>query len=235
VARIPLIEDLTRAPIPAGSNILVEFDPASQWVNASLTMGEGWLKTGGRLNYIAEGQPPDEVRSRLKAMGLNVEELERNDWFWLTDFYTAGTVGQKSKERFHVESLKVADMSIWMGKEVLHEPPAPDFLVIADNQSVLDRFNEEENWVELTLSRIFPMGKSRLLTQIGGILGGGVHSQWAYKQLEAAADGVVDFKLEDEGKTTRDLIRVRNMRNVHFDRDWHELKVGDNFEVTLAN
>jgi len=29
------------------------------------------------------------------------------------------------------------------------------------------------------------------------------------------------------------LMRIRNMRNAHFDREWHELKIGENFEVTL--
>jgi KaiC/GvpD/RAD55 family RecA-like ATPase len=51
--------------------------------------------------------------------------------------------------------------------------------------------------------------------------------------MEAAVDGIIDFKLEEEGKRTRDLMRIRSMRNVHFDREWHELKIGDNFEVTL--
>ena len=233
--RIPLIEDLVKGPIPVGSNILVEFDPASQWLNASLAMAAGWLRTGGRVSYLAEGQSPDDVRARLKELGLNVEDLEKRDQFWITDFYTAGTIGQKSKERFYIDSLKVADMSIWIGKEVLHEPPAPDFLVIADNTSVLDRFNEEENWVELMLSRVFPMGKSRLLTQIAGVMGGGVHSQWAYKQMEAVADCIIDFKLDETGSETRDLMRIRSMRKAFFDRKWHALKALENFDVILQD
>lgn len=110
----------------------------------------------------------------------------------------------------------------------------PEFLVISDNGSVLDRFNEEKNWIELYLTRPIPLGKSMQLTQLIGFMSG-VHSNWAYKQLEASVDGIVDFKLEEEGKNIRDLIRIRSMRNVHFDREWHELKIGDNFEVTLEN
>jgi KaiC/GvpD/RAD55 family RecA-like ATPase len=60
-----------------------------------------------------------------------------------------------------------------------------------------------------------------------------MHGGWVYNRLEAAADGIVDFKLEEEGKSTRDLVRIRSMRNVHFDREWHELKIEDNFEVAL--
>jgi KaiC/GvpD/RAD55 family RecA-like ATPase len=61
----------------------------------------------------------------------------------------------------------------------------------------------------------------------------GVYSDYIYKSMEAAVDGIIDFKLEEEGKSTSDLMRIRSMRNVHFDREWHELKIGDNFEVTL--
>ena len=35
---IPLIEDLTMGPVPAGSNISVEFAGASQWYGASVSI-----------------------------------------------------------------------------------------------------------------------------------------------------------------------------------------------------
>jgi KaiC/GvpD/RAD55 family RecA-like ATPase len=231
--KIPLIEDLTKGPVPQGSSILVEFEPASQWYNASITIAAGWLRSGGKVSYLAHTQPPDEVRERLTTLGLNPETLEKTDQLWITDMYTAGVIGQKSKEKFAVDSLKVADLSIWMGKEVTHEPPAPEFLIIDDNTSILDRFNEEKNWIELTLSRVFPMAKRRHITQLTSILAGGVHSPWAYKQLEAAADGVVDFKLEDRNNEAVNLIRIRSMRKVGFDSKWRVLRMGENFEVTL--
>jgi KaiC/GvpD/RAD55 family RecA-like ATPase len=231
--RIPLIEDLTAGPVPPGSNLLVEFDPSSQWDNASVTIAAGWLKSGGKVSYIVHTHPPDEVRERLTRLSLNPEALEETDRLWITDMYTAGIIGQKSKEKFAVDSLKVADLSIWMGKEVTHEPPAPEFIIIDDNTSIIDRFNEEKNWIELMLSRVFPMAKRRHITQFTSILADGVHSKWAYKQLEAAVDGIVDFKLEDRNNAAVSLIRVRSMRNVGFDSKWHVLKTRENFEVTL--
>jgi KaiC/GvpD/RAD55 family RecA-like ATPase len=231
--RIPLIEDLTAGPVQPGSNLLVEFDPSSQWHNASLTIAAGWLSSGGKVSYLAGSRPPDEVRERLTRLGLNPATLEETDQLWITDFYTAGVTGQKSKEKFAVDSLKVADMSIWMGKEVTHEPPAPEFLIIDDNTSNMDRFNEEKSWIELMLSRVLPMAKRRRITQFISILAGGVHSPWAYKQLEAASDGIVDFKLEERNNEAVNLIRVRSMRNVGFDSKWHILRIGENFAVTL--
>ena len=112
------------------------------------------------------------------------------------------------------------------------DSPAPEFLVIADNSSVLDRFNAEKNWVELFLTRPIPMAKARQITQLIGFMGG-IHSTWAYKQLEAGVDGIVDFKVDEVNGERRTFIGIRNMRNVSFDSRWHPLKIGENFEVTL--
>jgi KaiC/GvpD/RAD55 family RecA-like ATPase len=226
-----LIEDLTKGPIPPGSNILVEFDPASQWLNASLTIAAGWVNDGGSVSYVANSQSPDDIRSQLRRLGLAVEELERTDRLWITDGYSA-SMGQKSKERFAVESLKVADLSLWMGKEATHEPPAPEFLVLADNNSVLDRFNAEKNWIELYLTRMVSMARPRQITQLLPFMSG-IHSVWAYKQLEAAVEGIVDFKLDETTNPAQNLIRIRNLRNVGFDGKWHELNIAENFEVIL--
>jgi KaiC/GvpD/RAD55 family RecA-like ATPase len=226
-----LIEDLTERPVPPGSNILVEFDPASQWLNASLTIAAGWVKDGGSVSYIANSQSPDDIRSQLRRLGLDVEALERIDRLWITDLYSA-SIGQKSKERFAVESLKAADLSIWIGREAMGDSPTPEFLVIADNSSVLDRFNAERNWVELYLTRPIPMAKPRQMTQLIGFIGG-IHSAWAYKQLEAAVDGIVDFKVDETSGERSSFIGIRSMRNVRFDSRWHRLKIGEDFEITL--
>lgn len=189
------------------------------------------MKTGGSVSYIAQSQSPEDIRSQLRRLGIAVEELEQKDRLWITDFYSASQ-GQKSKEKIAVESLKVADLSIWIAREAMVESAAPEFLVIADNSSVLDRFNDEKNWVELYLTRPIPMAKTRQITQLIGFMAG-IHSNWAYKQLEAAVDGIVDFKIEDAGEETRDLMRIRSLRKVGFDRRWHELTMSESSEVRL--
>ena len=230
--RLPIIGELISNQIPPGSNIIVEFDPASQWYNAAITIAAGWLKTGGSVSYIAHSQSPGEIRTQLRGLGLPVEELEQKDRLWITDLYTAST-GQKSKEKFAPESLKVSDLSIWIAREAMVESQSPEFLVIAENNSTLDRFNDERNWVELFLTRPIPMARSRQITQLIGFIGG-IHSNWAYKQLEAAVDGIIDFAVEEKDGTTRDIMRIRSMRKVGFDRKWHELSVRENFEVALG-
>ena len=229
--RIPLIEDLTKNPIPPGTNILVEFDPVSQWYNASVTIAAGWIRTGGVTAYNVHTRPPEKIREQFKRLGLDVETLESTDKLRIIDCYTA-SLGRKSQEKRAVNSLKVADLSIDFGTHEMRETPMPELLRVWDTSSYLARFNDERAWVEVELARFVPSSSIMQSTGIGGVIRG-IHSDWVYKQLEAAYDGVIDFKFEEEGKSTRDVMRIRSMRDAHFDREWHELKIGENFEVTL--
>ncbi len=229
--QIPLIEDLTNGPIPAGSNLLVEYDPASQWYNASITITAGHLRTGGSVNYSVAAQSPDHVRAQLKQLRLDVDALEKEEKLRIIDWYTA-TLGQRSKEKHAVDSLKAADLSILVSKLTKAAPFSPGVLRILDNRSTLARFNDEKIWVEFELSRLFPRAPAWKSTAIIGLIKG-FHTDWAFKALEAAADGIIDFKLEESGEETKNIIRIRTMRNVSFDSRWHQLKIGKNFEVTL--
>jgi len=131
-----------------------------------------------------------------------------------------------------LDSLRIADLSIQFSRQQIPGPPIPEFLGITDNASVLARFNDEKAWIEFALTRAIPSSYTRRSTSIDGILNG-VHSEWAYRQLEAAYDGVIDFRLEEDGKRTRDLMRIRSLRDLTHDRGWHELQIGKNLEISI--
>ena len=95
-------------------------------------MAAGWLKSGGRIWYFVNAQPPDNIRIRLRSVGVPVEELERDGKLRIHDVFTA-TLGQKSKERYAGQSLKVQDLSIQFSREDMRAPHEPDLLRIADN------------------------------------------------------------------------------------------------------
>jgi hypothetical protein len=239
---ISLIENLLKAPLPPGSSLLVEYDPTSTWYQTSVSIAAGWLRAGGVVSYHVAAQPPDNIRAQLSAMGLQVAELEQNDKLRLFDWYTA-TLGRKSTEKYAFYSLKAADLSLLFAKylmgsadsgsvDVLPPTPSPDWLRILDDASCLARFNEEKSWVEFVRTRIIPIASLWKSTGIGGIIKG-IHTDWAYKSLEAASDGVIDFKLDETGEEAKSLIRIRSLRNVGFDARWHPLKLSENSEVTL--
>ena len=219
--------------MPPGSNVLIEFEPTSQWYNSSLTMAAGWVKQGGDVGYNGFAQPSDRVRTQLTALGLNVDELERDERILILDWYTP-TLGRKSKDG--IESLKVADLSIEF--RITDDPNETDpewtkeTLRIVDNFSTLARFNDEKSWIEFMLTRVLPLAPATMSTLVFGIMKG-VHSEWAYRQLEGSADGVVEFNLQDVGKETRDVVQIRSMRNVHYSRELTELRMDENFQVQL--
>ena len=178
---------------------------------------------------------------QLKRLGLDTETLETEEKLRIMDWYTI-QLGQKSKEKYANTSLKVADLSILWSKAIIPSTGSPypgtgyrlgpDVLRITDDELVLLRFNDEKSFVHHWCTRVIPSAPARQSTNIEGAVKD-VYSEYVYKSMEATVDGIIDFKLEEEGKSTTDLIRIRSMRNVHFDREWHELKIGENFEVTL--
>jgi KaiC/GvpD/RAD55 family RecA-like ATPase len=238
--RIAIIEDLLKAPLPPGSALLVEYDPTSVWYQASLNIAAKWLREGGAVTYSVATQPPENIRSQLAQLSVDVKQLESNDKLRVFDWYTA-TLGRKSNERLAFYSLKAADLSVLFAKYLMAtEPgidqlppqPTPEWLRILDDASCLGRFNEEKSWVEFVRTRMVPIASLWKSTGISGIIRG-IHSEWAYKNLEAANDGVIEVKQDETTGEARNLIRIRSMRGVGFDSSWHQLKVGENSEVTV--
>jgi KaiC/GvpD/RAD55 family RecA-like ATPase len=242
--RIALIEDFTVGPLPAGSNLLVEYDPDSQWYNAHATIAARWLSTGGRVLYHIAAQPREKLRMQLKRLGQeNIEALEtpsQKPTLALHDWYTASLSPKVPEDDEYVlSSLKVSELSIdWSKGEKnaeeskLLSSSGPAVLRLVDNVSCLARFNEEKLWVEFVLSRLIPRASKWNQISIIGLIKG-AHSDWVYKTLESAVDGIIDFKLEETPDEPRDLMRIRTMRNVGFDRKWHKLKIAANSEVTV--
>ena len=232
--RIPIIEELTTGPVPSGSNILVEFDGASQWHNACLAIAAGWLRQEGRVSYNAHIRFPDDIRSKLKRAGLNVETLEADDKLRIWDWYSA-TLGKKSTEKYAYDSLKVADLSIRFASEDMGHPTyqLAGWIRIVENISTLGRFNEEKAWVEFLLTRGFPSVTLGGRTTTLHCILRGVHSNSAYEQLEAASDGVIEFRVEEVSGEWRNCIAIKNMRDVSYDSRSHQLTVNENLQVTL--
>lgn len=226
-----MIEDLTETKLPVGYNVLVEFDPASLWFAASTTIAAGWIRSGGSITYITGAQAAERVRVRLQRLGLGTQELERAGRLEFFDYYSA-SLGQKSKEKYSTDTLKVADLSIAFAKDLKSPRALQDELRIWDNGSILARFNDEKVWVEFELTRLMPRATAFQSTRIMGLVRG-VHSDWAYKQLELAADGVIDFKLDESTDPPRNLVRIRSLHDVNFDGRWHQAEITETTEVTV--
>jgi KaiC/GvpD/RAD55 family RecA-like ATPase len=157
--------------------------------------------------------------------------LERDEKLMIYDWYTT-TLGQKSTEKHAVDSLKVADLSLYFSKEWMRIPSSPDLLRVTDDISCLSRFNDEKNWVEIFLSRYIPSTSRAQSTTIRGIISG-VHSDWVYRTLEASVDGIIDLRIEEGEGGMKNVMRIRSQRNAPFDSKWRTLNVDAEFRVKL--
>ena len=86
--------------------------------------------------------------------------------------------------------------------------------------------------VEFESTRPVQVTESHKGVAIRGVMKG-VHSDWVYKRLEDAYNGIIDFRLDESSDPSRNLMRIRSMRDVGFDGRWHRLKIAENFGVTL--
>lgn len=233
---IAVIDELTSEPLPPGSNIMVVYDPASYWFHAALTMAAGWLRELGKVRYMVATQPADNVRLRLGRLGVDTQDIENEERLIIRDFYSA-TLGMKSKEKHATDSLKVHEWSPSFAQELKDAELAllwTDTLRIADDYSYLDRFNAERIWVEYIVNRVVPQGRHTGARNLSGFMKD-AHSTWAYRTLEVAHDGIIDFKIDELSDPPKNLMRIRSMRNVGFDAKWHQLKITKDFEVKLSD
>ncbi len=228
---LPLIQELLEETLPSGVELMVEYDPTSLWYDASLTMAAGWLEQEGTVEYSVGNQPPENIRAQLKKLGVNVEKLEELDKLAIIDWYSA-TLGHKSKEKYHVDSLKVADLSIRFGEHLKVPEPRPSFLTLNDDWSFGSRFNDEKDYLHFILTRGFRTASPAKTTEVDAFMKG-VHSDSFYRQLQAAANGVIEFKFDDTGEKPRNIMRIKGMRNMRFDANWHEIMISANSRVTI--
>ena len=164
-----------------------------------------------------------------------VDELEREDRLRIYDWYSL-TLGRKSTENHPAPSLKITDLSpeysSWIKSDELGE--SKDTLRIMENGSVLARFNDERVFADFILTRVFPRSPVWKATIIASFVRG-VHNESTYRVLEAGADGVVDFRLDETSDPPENLMRVRSLRSAPYDGRWHKLKTAENMEVTMES
>ncbi len=99
-----------------------------------------------------------------------------------------------------------------------------DILHIDDNDSLLATANSEDEILDFFQSRAFAAARGRHITFLHGFATG-VHSEPFYRQLEAFADGILDFAAwEREGQVDQ-VVRQRFARGTPVDSRWRLLGV----------
>ena len=255
IARIPFLTGLIPGGLRPGTIILIEFDPDSQWFSVAVTVAVRCIKENRHVAFLTFTAPPSEVARAMSELDLDVPAAEKAGLLAIEDWYSASLSGGKLETdtsqraiferiegRMRVHSLKVADLSVeWLktsrtGPTSAHDivdfwPPGS--LAISESCSPILRFSDEKSFIEFFESRIRPEEHKRgNLITLQGIMRG-IHSDWLYKRMESASDGIIDLRvLELEGEV-KNFLRVRAIRGQPHNSKWHLVDVTGRGEAKL--
>ena len=254
--RMPILTELIPNGVKPGAMLLVEFDPESQWFSIATTIAARLFQQGRYVCYLSMARSPEDVKNSLSELDVRMSSAEDYERLVVEDWYSATLTGGRLATApsqtslfepvlggLRVRSLKVADLSVeWLktSKTGPNKPYdlvdywPPGSVVIVESFSSILRFNEEKAFVEWMESRVIPEERRGRRVTLQGFIRG-IHSDWLYKRMEAASDGVIDIRLMEREEEAKNFLRVRSLKGQPHDSRWHEIKMKSNGEATLAD
>ena len=252
--RLPLLEPLIPNGVKAGSILLVEYDPESQWLSVATTMTARYVERGSNACLAVCVRPRQDARRDLSRLGLDVDKAEVAGLLCVDDWYAATlslerstgasrfyeVVGEGADSYVRVNSLKVADLSIeWLrlmkdGHPYIVENWPPGHIIVLESFSPMLRFNDEKTFLDWIEGRFNPYERSKNRIELQGVIRG-VHSESFYRRMESASDGVLEVRLMERGEEVKNLLRVRSVKGQPHDSRWHEIQVKPNGEATILD
>lgn len=252
---IPLLNGMIPGGVKLGTMFLVEFDPDSQWFSVATTIVANYFGTNHHVCYLAMARSPEAVRAAVSGLEVDISAAETSGRLVVEDWYSAtltggrleppsGQIGlfEPTQGGLRVRSLKVADLSVEWLKTAKTGPQAYDIvdrwpagsLIVVESLSGILRFNEEKAFVEWMESRVNPEERKRRTITLQGFVRG-IHSDWLYRRMEGASDGVIDIRVMERGEEAKSLLRVRSLKGQPHDSRWHEIEIKPNGEATLIH
>lgn len=241
--RIPLLDSVLPGGLRFGANYLVEFEPQSLWFEASLTLCAQALRMGIRTDYHVFTHLPEEIRTKLTRLGLDVPKLESDETFRIVDSYSVQTgkgpakrVGKTTTlDWVDLKSMSMNDWNFSTSSILKTDVPEVDKrrFHIDDNTSVLVQFNDEKSVAEHFRTHTVPFARHLQLAAIHSVATG-IFSDSFYRQFEAFCDGIVDVRALEVGGRMSNSMRVRMVRGEKSDSAWKQLELRSSGEVVLA-
>jgi KaiC/GvpD/RAD55 family RecA-like ATPase len=252
--KLPFLEQLIPDGIKAGSILLVEYDPESQWPSLATTLTARYVMSGFNACYCVCVRSREDARSDLSRLGLNVDKSEQDGLLRVDDWYSASlslergpggarfyeVIGEGANSYVRVSSMKVSDLSVeWLklmkeGHPYIVENWPPGHIIVIESVSPMLRFNEEKTFLDWLEARLNPYERSKKRIELQGIVRG-AHSEPFYKRMESASDGVIEIRVMERGEEVKNLLRVRSMKGQPHDSRWHEIQIKPNGEATVLS
>lgn len=232
---LPILSELVPEGLPLSCNYLIEFEPQSLWYETSFALANHTLRHNIETHYHTFMRSPDEIRDRLRKLGLDVSKLEKEKTLILLDSFTVTTglsLPENPKELVNrsVNLLEWGEGIVKSFKE--GAPQGNEHLHIDDNISILLQYNDEKAFIDWWRIRLIPGVRASKGVGIHPVVAG-VASEAFYKQIESLSDGIIDFRTRDESGHVEQYVRVRVMRGTTCDSRWRRLRLLKSGEVVI--
>lgn len=238
---IAILGELAPGAFHYGMTCLVEFEPHSLWHEISLTIACEALKHGIKTEYHVFEHTPQDIRTALKDMNLDLEKFEADNIFRIMDNYTPTTPLKPTTEGKAEPLLSGRNPDLQQWIKAIREKMGMGFteeekrwLHIDDNEGILLQFNDEEYVTKGWRTTFVPMAKSRDLLTLHAFVSG-IASESFFKKREAAADAIIDIKTEEKKGKLDHYIRLRALRGARFDSSWRRIELFETNRVRLLS
>lgn len=207
---------LTGGGLNGGTVVTVEGNTGSgKTLLLEQLMGDD-LRNARPCVFVSTGEFPSNIRSNMKAMGIDVSGYEQNGLLTFVDGYS-GEAGQESREKVSVPSL--GDLTT-LGIKISSALPSPSFKggsLYFDSLTPLASKAKPESLVSFVQSvgaKVKGLSGKAFFT-----IGLGV-DQTVQRQLEDTADCIVQMEAFEESGTRRRRLRIAKFRAHRHQEGW---------------
>lgn len=204
---------------PARHSILIEGDSTAGMIEFSCYLASTYLRSGQQVLYIAADVPLAQLRHQLSRFGVNASDLEEDGE--LVFIECRSTEPAKDAETDSLRSCDMADLDSLLGaatealsslsgsfQRVVFYSMTPFFM--HHNPHSISIFLE-------TLSL-----KAKQYGSLTVVIHNDVLSETQVETIEAAVDGVIDVRVDDD---FRRYVRIRRMEGLAVKPTWVPLEV----------
>ncbi len=214
---------LTAGGLEGGTVVTIEGNTGSGKTLLSEQLMYEDLRNGRPCVFVSTGDFPNNIRSKMKAMGFDVSGYEQSGLLTFVDCYSA-EAGQESHEKVSVPSL--GDLTT-LGVKISSTLPPNSFKgggLYFDSLSPLASKAKPESLVSFVQSvgaRVKGLSGKAFFTVGQGVDGSIQH------QLQENADCIVQMEAFEEGGTRKRRLRISKLRARNHQEGWTEFTIED--------
>lgn len=206
---------------PSNYTVLLTGPPGVGKHEYCLNLVKFYLERGEGVVFITTERPPNEIKDRMKQIGLEIEKYEGRKFVFI-DVYSYST-GERYEKGLHVDNpanLNLISVNLGKAAEIVGRP----MRIFFDSLSTLFLHASAPE-----IKKFFGVLSSRVKAEYGFIiytLQEEMHDEQTVIALKHITDAVLETKFE-EGPPLKRKFRVHHAKGITSTPTWYEFRTGD--------